>query len=56
MRQALISELKEAGRTESIEGDAWKMLPRLEIASAPDAGLLIQDYHWANLYIPGYSE
>ena len=56
MRRNLISELKSAGRTEGLEGDSWKVFPSLDNTSNPDAGLLIQDYRWADQHIPGYSD
>ena len=56
MRTALISKLKGAGWTEGLDGDTWRVFPGLDISFNPDAGLLIQDYRWADLQIPGYSD
>ena len=58
MRTGLIGYYKQQGYTEALDGDAWKVYPKLEVSNSPDAGLLIQDAGWAKpLYrIEGYSD
>jgi len=56
MKQALLEHLRAGGETEGIEGDDWKVFPKLELPANPDAGLLVQDHRWADTTIPGYSD
>jgi len=56
MREAMIGELRAAGRTEGLAGDGWREFPNWHISPDADAGLLIQDHSWAKQAIPGYSE
>jgi len=58
MREALFEHLGSGGETAGFDGEQWRTFPTLEVASDPDAGLLIQDNYtpWTDTFIPGYSE
>jgi hypothetical protein len=56
MRDRLLDHLREGGETAGIEGDGWKVFPKMDIPEDPDSGLLIQDHPWANTAIPGYTD
>lgn len=56
MRERLFAHLRAGGETAGIDGDQWKVFPRMEIPEDPDAGLLIQDHPWASTAIPGYTD
>jgi len=56
MRERLFAHLREGGETAGIEGDTWKVFPKMDIPADPDSGLLIQDHPWANTAIPGYTD
>lgn len=56
MRRRLIEELRAAGETGGLDGDTWKVFPRLAVPLDPDSGLLVQDQPWAETYIPGYTD
>ena len=56
MRDQLLAHLREGGETAGIEGDTWKVFPKMDIPADPDSGLLIQDHPWANTTIPGYTD
>lgn len=63
MKSVLFRHLVAGGETEGVtisheegrERYAWRPMPRKEMPSDPDAGLLIQNQPWADLCIPGYS-
>ena len=54
MRSALIDLLTECGTTAGVDGDGWKVFPKQEISTDPDAGLLIQETFtpWADMTLP----
>ena len=56
MKRTLIDFLSRTGETRGIQGDDWKVFPRLRVLEDPDAGLLIQDHPWADTRIPGYND
>jgi arylsulfatase A-like enzyme len=56
MKRTLIDFLSRTGETRGIQGDDWKVFPRLRVLEDPDAGLLIQDHKWADTRIPGYND
>ncbi len=56
MRKRLIAHLKEGGESEALDGDEWRIYPRLEVSEDPDTGLLIQDHAWADTRLPGYTD
>jgi hypothetical protein len=57
MRAALIGFLRDAGYTEPLDGDSWRVYPAPSLPRDPDAGFLFQDAQWAGpmMHIPGYS-
>ena len=56
MKDALIGFLKRMGEMAALDGDGWKVYPRLELDRNPDAGLAIQDSGWVDTSIPGYTD
>jgi len=56
MKEALIAFLRDAGETDALDGDTWKVYPRKALPRNPDAGLLVQDHAWAETDIPGYTD
>ena len=57
MKGILIKHLKEGGETAGIDGENWKIFPKITINKDPDTGLLIQDGYtpWADMQLPeGY--
>ena len=55
MKWRLFEFLRTVGETEGLDGDDWKVMPKMEIPRNPDAGLLVQDHAWADSCISGYS-
>jgi arylsulfatase len=55
MKRTLIDFLTRAKETRGLQGDDWKVFPRLHMPEDPDAGLLIQDHKWADTRIAGYN-
>jgi arylsulfatase A-like enzyme len=55
MRRILLHELHAAGEIAALDGERWKVYPRLSMPQDPDADLLIQDHPWAALDLPGYT-
>jgi arylsulfatase A-like enzyme len=55
LRQKLIARLKESHCDHAIDGDAWRVYPKLSVPDDPNARLLIQDHPWADQRVPGYS-
>jgi arylsulfatase len=55
MKRTLLDYLQRTGETRGLQGDDWKVFPRLRVLEDPDAGLLIQDHPWADTKLPGYS-
>lgn len=53
--QLLITELHRAGEVAGLDGEGWKVFPRLDVPCDPDSGLLIQDHPWAVTHLPGYT-
>jgi len=56
MRQALIEHLRAGGEAAALDGERWRVYPKLDLPDDPDAGLLIQDHPWAVTRIPGYTD
>ncbi|MCX7847582.1 MAG: sulfatase-like hydrolase/transferase [bacterium] len=55
LRASLLAFLREAGETDALDGDHWRVYPKKTMPDNPDAGLLYQDHPWAEQFIPGYS-
>ena len=58
MRERALEHYRDAGVTECMDGDGWRLYPQPALPEDPDAGLLIQDAPWAEEFqaIPGYSD
>jgi len=56
MREALVGFLRDAGETDALDGEGWKVYQRKELPRNPDADLLVQDHAWAQTGIPGYTD
>jgi hypothetical protein len=58
IRRSLIDFLRDAGYTEPLDGDSWRVYPAPMLPHDPDAGFLFQDAPWARpmMHIPGYSK
>ncbi len=56
IRKELFSFLRSVGENEGIEDTTWREFPSMRVPDDPDAGLLIQDHPWTDLYIPGYTD
>ena len=56
MRSAALEHLRRCGEDEALDGDGWRVWPKLDVSDDPDSGLLIQDAPWADATIPGYTD
>ncbi len=58
MRSELMDFFRSEGYLDPLDGDGWKVFPKLSVSESPDAGLLIQDAGWAapHYRIEGYSD
>jgi len=55
LRARTIAWLAEGGETEAIDGDQWKVYPKLEMPTDPNEGLITQDRPGYKLELPGYT-
>jgi len=55
LRSRTIEWLRAGGEDDAIDGDRWKVYPKLEVPTDPDAGLIMQDRPGFTLDLPGYS-
>lgn len=56
LRDQTIQWLASGGETAAVDGNRWRVYPRLEVPEAPDAGLLVQDPPDFALSLPGYTD
>jgi len=58
MRGGLFDFYRNAGYTQPLDGNHWRLYPQPSMPADPDAGLLIQDAGWSVPLqrIPGYSD
>lgn len=56
MRKRTMDWLSQGGETQGIDGEAWKVYPKVEVPSDPDEGLIVQDRPEYVLDLPGYTD
>ncbi len=55
MRKMTIDWLREGGQTAALDGDHWRLYPKLEVPAEPDKLLSAQDRPGYELRLPGYT-
>jgi len=58
MRSRLVDFYRRHGATDHLDGDGWRVYPKPDEPTDPDAGLLVQDPYWSvpMQKIPGYND
>ena len=56
LRQQMLAWLAAGGEAAAVDGDQWKVYPKIVVSADPDSELLIQDRPGYVLDLPGYTD